>query len=293
MPQHGKQRVNLLNMFFGQGAIQSASTGSAPSFDVDYQAVLDYATLQGDTLPAANVQTLQNDLMVGLKADGVYSKLSFFCVLGSKNGDMGFESIDWQSASRKCLDVNGNTRTINGWLTDGISSYVDSQFSLEEDSSITYQNLGISFYVHTNANSLDNGWNGVRASGSSSQTLKVNLQADTNVRGQIISTTSPNVSSGGNGLGIIAAVADATNMQMYGNGVQLYDMAQTNQSGWFDLVKIFDVYFGCQNNSGTSIANINQKEFGVISVTQHLTATEAANYNTRLKTYYNALNALP
>jgi hypothetical protein len=42
-------------------------------FDADYQAVLDYATTQGYTLPSSGQQTLQNQLVVDLKDGGIWS----------------------------------------------------------------------------------------------------------------------------------------------------------------------------------------------------------------------------
>jgi hypothetical protein len=46
----------------------------------DYQAVLDYATTQGYTLPSSGQQTLQNQLVVDLKDGGIWSKLDTFRV---------------------------------------------------------------------------------------------------------------------------------------------------------------------------------------------------------------------
>ena len=45
--------------------------GGGGGFDADYQAVLNYATTQGYTLPSAGQQTLQNQLVVDLKAGGI------------------------------------------------------------------------------------------------------------------------------------------------------------------------------------------------------------------------------
>jgi hypothetical protein len=52
-------------------------------FDADYQAVLNYATTQGYTLPSAGQQTLQNQLVVDLKAGGIWAKLDTFGVFAT------------------------------------------------------------------------------------------------------------------------------------------------------------------------------------------------------------------
>jgi hypothetical protein len=55
--------------------------GGGAAFDADYQAVLDYATSQGYTLPSTGQQTLQNQLVVDLKAGGIWSKLRYiWCI---------------------------------------------------------------------------------------------------------------------------------------------------------------------------------------------------------------------
>jgi hypothetical protein len=69
-------------------------TTLASSLDADYQAVLDYATTQGYTLPSAGQQTLQNQLIVDLKAGGIWSKLDTFAVFAT-DGDEDFALIDW------------------------------------------------------------------------------------------------------------------------------------------------------------------------------------------------------
>jgi hypothetical protein len=63
--------------------------------DADYQAVLDYATTQGYTLPSASQQLLQNQLVVDLKAGGIWSKLDTFAVFAT-DGDSDFALIDWK-----------------------------------------------------------------------------------------------------------------------------------------------------------------------------------------------------
>jgi hypothetical protein len=57
----------------GVGRQRFAQGGGGGGFDADYQAVLDYATTQGYTLPSAGQQTLQNQLVVDLKDGGIWS----------------------------------------------------------------------------------------------------------------------------------------------------------------------------------------------------------------------------
>jgi hypothetical protein len=102
-------------------------TTAAPSFDADYQAVLNYGTTQGYTLPSAGQQTLQNQLVLDLKAGGIWSKLDTFAVFAT-DGDSDFALIDWKRLS-DYTGVNSPTFTINqGFTGNGTSSYIDTNF---------------------------------------------------------------------------------------------------------------------------------------------------------------------
>jgi hypothetical protein len=98
------------------------------AFDADYQAVLDYANTQGYTLPSAGQQTLQNQLVVDLKAGGIWSKLDTFGVFAT-DGDSDFALIDWIRLSQYTA-VNSPTFTTNqGFTGNGTSSYIDTNFN--------------------------------------------------------------------------------------------------------------------------------------------------------------------
>jgi hypothetical protein len=97
-------------------------------FDADYQAVLDYATTQGYTLPSAGQQTLQNQLVVDLKAGGVWNKLDTFGVFAT-DGSSNFALIDWKRLSQYTA-VNSPTFTSNGGFAgNGTSSYIDTNYN--------------------------------------------------------------------------------------------------------------------------------------------------------------------
>ena len=105
-----------------------AGTDIIPLFDADYQAVLTYATSQGYTLPSGGQQTLQNDLVVALKAAGVWSKLDTFANFAT-DGNSDFALIDWKRLSDYTA-INSPTFTSNqGFTGNGTSSYIDSNFN--------------------------------------------------------------------------------------------------------------------------------------------------------------------
>jgi hypothetical protein len=119
------------------------------AFDADYQAVLDYATTQGYTLPSAGQQTLQNQLVVDLKAGGIWNKLDTFGVFAT-DGSSDFALIDWKRLSQYTA-VNSPAFTTNvGFSGNGTSAYVNTNFNpstsgvnytLNNASRIMYGNL--------------------------------------------------------------------------------------------------------------------------------------------------------
>ena len=106
---------------------RTAVSSGGGAFDADYQAVLDYATTQGYTLPSAGQQTLQNQLVVDLKAGGIWSKLDTFGVFAT-DGDSDFALIDWIRLSDYTA-FNSPTFTANqGFTGNGTSNYIDTNF---------------------------------------------------------------------------------------------------------------------------------------------------------------------
>ena len=122
--------------------------GGGGGFDADYQAVLNYATTQGYTLPSAGQQTLQNQLLVDLKTAGVWSKLDTFAVFAT-NGSSDFALIDWIRLSQYTA-VNSPTFTTNvGFQGNGTSSYVDTNFNpLTSGVNYTLNNASRYFFPH-------------------------------------------------------------------------------------------------------------------------------------------------
>jgi len=98
------------------------------AFDADYQAVLNYATTQGYTLPSESQQLLQNQLVVDLKDGGIWSKLDTFAVFAT-DGNSNFALIDWKRLSQYTA-VNSPTFTTNvGFSGNGTSAYVNTNFN--------------------------------------------------------------------------------------------------------------------------------------------------------------------
>jgi hypothetical protein len=116
-----------------------ASTEHISLFDADYQAVLDYATTQGYTLPSSGQQALQNQLVVDLKNAGVWSKLDTFAVFATDaedspgSGTSNFALIDWKRLSLYTAFNSPTFTTNEGFQGNGTSSYIDLNYETITD----------------------------------------------------------------------------------------------------------------------------------------------------------------
>lgn len=106
---------------------QNRSSGGLP-YDVDYQAVLDYATTQGFTLPSESRQMLDNQLIIDLKAAGVWDLLHAYWRFDEEALD--FCRINWKSPGDHTATMNGGLTLTSGVgiLGDGSTGYIDTNF---------------------------------------------------------------------------------------------------------------------------------------------------------------------
>jgi len=149
------------SVYLGTNAVSAVYLGTNlvwSGTDADYQAVLDYATTQGYTLPSASQQALQNQLVVDLKDAGIWSSLDLFYVFAT-DGDSDFASINWKDPNNfECIEVNSPTFTSNqGFASNGTSSYLNTDYNVLNDST-NFQLLsnGLAYYV-TDVGSVHHG----------------------------------------------------------------------------------------------------------------------------------------
>jgi hypothetical protein len=118
---------------------QRFASGGGGGFDADYQAVLDYATTQGYTLPSSGQQALQNQLVLDLKDGGIWSKLDTFGVFAT-DGDSDFALIDWIRLSDYTAINSPTFTTDEGFQGNGTSSYIDLNYDTVTDWNNVSQN---------------------------------------------------------------------------------------------------------------------------------------------------------
>lgn len=139
---------------------------SISGFDADYQAILNYATSLGYTLPSSGQRVKQNKLLVDLKTAGIWSKLDTFGLFATDAGS-NFALIDWKRLTTYTA-VNSPTFTSNGGFTgNGTSSYIDTNYNpATQNINYTLNNAGRFFWVD---NRTGTGWEGgISAGGNAS-----------------------------------------------------------------------------------------------------------------------------
>ena len=158
MSDWGKGVIN--NIGWGQGANNDIGWGSiydksnagetllsGGGFDSDYQAILDFATSEGYTLPSENQQILQNQLVLDLKSNGIWSDLDAFGVLAT-DGDSDFALIDWVRLITMTANSSPTFQSNLGYTGNGTSSFIDTLFSVSDGTN--YQLSDSSFGVYYN-----------------------------------------------------------------------------------------------------------------------------------------------
>lgn len=127
--------------------IKASSRQGAAAFDADYQAILDFATTAGYTLPSSAQQDVQNQLVLDLKSAGCWSEIDVLYICHT-DGDSDYATINWKSPSNfQLTKINSPTFNTNqGFTGDGVSAYLASSFELVADG-VNYQ-----------ANSCSIGW---------------------------------------------------------------------------------------------------------------------------------------
>lgn len=245
--------------------------------DADYAAILSYATTQGYTLPSASQQTLQNQLVVDLKAAGVWSKLDTFAVFAT-DGDSDFALIDWINLSQYTA-VNSPTFTSNqGFQGDGTSSYIDSNYNPTLNGvNYTLTDFSFGWYMNQYDTSASNqecafgttasglGWNWVRYATKRFYYTGTSFNAYSNL------TIGSNQ--------FIVANRSGTSLNLYNNG-SLTDTSSVASAGIPNSA--FCAFINFTNNS------YSDSELSLVYAGGDL-SSEQSDFNTAWYNYYNSL----
>lgn len=246
-------------------------------FDPDYQAVLDYATTQGYTLPSAGQQVLQNQLVLDLKAAGVWSKLDSLTIHAT-DGDFDYALIDWVRLTTMTAFNAPTFVTNQGFTGNGTSAYIATGFTPSTDAvNLTLNDASFGYHSFGLVNELVYKYGALN---SFNNRMFVYYEEFGFVRITSNSTYSAGVVTGTDKLIHINRV-DANNVNRYVEGVLNGSGASTSDPNGLTTTELQILSAG--NISAFSSENISMTFCGA-----NLTS-EAADLNTAYRNYLTSI----
>ncbi len=187
-------------------------------YDTDAQNYFDYCALSTPISTAR--KTIYNDLFVGLKADGNYSKLDRLGIFASEVEDPALIDLITPGGI-SCISINSPVWAVDqGYTGDGASAYIETSYNPFSDGINFIQNsASIGTYSRTNLAelSVDAGVTDV-----SNYTQVISKLNDNNAYGAINTTADYATTSVINSLGLTSIVRSGASLQiLYKNGVSI------------------------------------------------------------------------
>lgn len=107
---------------------------TAVVFDPAYQAVLDYAILQGWAVPSQSQQLIENQKVRDLKAAGIWAALDLFYFFAT-DGDENYAKINWINPGTKQLSETGTVTFNSGsnFQPNGSTGYLSTGWNPSSD----------------------------------------------------------------------------------------------------------------------------------------------------------------
>ena len=129
----------------------------------EYQAILNYATAQGYTLPSTNQRFKQNKLLIDLKRGGIWEKLDSFAIFAT-DGDSNFALIDWKRLSQYTAVNSPTFTTNNGFRGDGTSSYINTNFNISTGTNYKLNDASRNYWIEDFGSGSGGALDGIDAS---------------------------------------------------------------------------------------------------------------------------------
>lgn len=106
-----------------------SSSNSIFLLDADYQAVLTRANALGYPIPSSAQQIVQNQLVLDLKAGGIWNKLDVLYIFAN-NGGIDFSTLNWKAPTLRQASLNNPlTFTTNQGITGSSSGWINTTFN--------------------------------------------------------------------------------------------------------------------------------------------------------------------
>jgi hypothetical protein len=280
-------------MFFPFAFIKNPVIAASAVFDSDAQAFITAAGITDSTQ-----QTAINTLVVGMKADGLWTKMfAIYPFVGGTSSTHKYNlknPIDSDAAFR--LVFNGGwTHSSTGAKPNGTNAFA-STFLIP---TVHLDYAAVGYYSRTST--AENGTNdangiviGVRSSNNSTINNALNLRVKSNPSNNNdyfysrtgISTRTSSRKVDSSGIGFFVGTHNA------GIGVTLYRNAVDMNPTYFDFARStpnLEIYIGALNDKGNA-SDFSLKESAFAFISDSLTSTEVTNITNRVQTYQTALS---
>jgi hypothetical protein len=255
-------------------------TSSTPPVDSDAQAFITAAAITDPTQ-----QSAVNQLVVDLKADGIWSKMkAIYPFVGGTSSTHKFNlknPLDTDAAFR--LVFNGGwTHSASGAQPNGTNGFADTY--LIPNTTLSVHNYSFSAYSRTN---VSDGNRTVMGGGTGyTPMMALKIFNPTAFEAPNFGASAPSYTET-TGLGLFSGVRTAiNNAKVYRNGV----LKVTNTtSATSTNLPIFKIVIGAFNQGG-AIESYSNKQLAFVSIGDGLTDTDAANFYTSVNNFQVALS---
>jgi len=267
-------------------SLAGSFTTAAVFMDPDAQAIINAMS----STPSGPRQSLIEDLVDGLKADGIWAKLDALWVLAAHDSQSA--TVNWMDpAGSPILPVNAPVFTADrGFKGDNTSTYLDTQFVPGTDG-VNFAQDSASAGIWVREVASDNGdiYLGTGDSSSSSTYTRIQRRSD-GVEWRVWGPNGGLLDGGtdsevATGL-LVADRSGATAFHTYRNGA-----LENTGSAASGPLSTFSVYLLAANTSDLA-GSQSDAQLSAAFLGGSLTGTEHGNLHTRLNTYLTAVGAV-
>lgn len=256
-------------------------------YDEDYEAILFTADSLNFTLPSCDQRIIQNQLVLDLKAAGIWDELDLLYVFAT-DGDENYATINWKApANFRCTRVNSPSHIENvGVQGNATNSYLDTNWAPGINAThLTLDSASAFCYINndTVASISRYQW-GVDNSAAAVITLCVKATTTTHRFG--VNSSNADLTTGTiNSVGLYQTQRTASNeMRLFKNGVQVGSTLTTASSSIPPSAKLSICGF---NVNGTTAA-FSEAQIGIFGIGSSLSGKESV-LNTIWNSYLSSL----
>lgn len=249
---------------------------TAAGYSTEAQAVFAAMTTPPDTTRKGLIDAC----IVGLKSDGVWSLLDALQVYAA--ADTQAATVDWVLPSRLATLTNAPTFTTDrGYLTNGTSNFVDTQFNPSTGTNFLQNSMMFGVWSRTSASiaTSGSGW----FDGTRGTTINPRATSAISYRATSSTATSTTTPAIADGAGFFTINRDSsTTTQSYRNGSAVTP-AGTGTSGAIASATL--------KMGAISASSFHAREWAAMAAGGNLTSTQHLALYNRLQTYMTAVGA--